>query len=217
MKRVMKGDNISRSALIRQIEIDADGSPGWYGDTWQFIKTIAKMPSTDKWIPCSERLPEIDYDNGTVVFATVMSEHDKEIRWVRELVYDENGAWCYPTGETYDQIVVAWMPKPEPYKGSGYERSMRMIRDLTEMNKLEDYLKANGFEYQREDEDAEPMDKHQIIVFENGVRSWDVICHYGSYGGDEGLLEGMGDLFGPDVDGYLTAEDVIKKIEEVRS
>lgn len=53
MKIVMKGDNISRSALIRQIEIDADGSPGWYGDTWQFIKTIAKMPSTDRkghWI-----------------------------------------------------------------------------------------------------------------------------------------------------------------------
>lgn len=107
-----------------------------------------------------------------------------------------------------------------------------MSRDLTEMNKLEDYLKANGFDYQREDqnntfppeewrvireimgEDAEPMDKHQIIVFEDGVRSWDVICHLGSYGGDEGLLEGMGDLFGPDVDGYLTAEDVIKKIEE---
>ena len=40
-------DNISRSALIRQIEIDADGSPGWYGDTWQFMKTIAKMPSTE--------------------------------------------------------------------------------------------------------------------------------------------------------------------------
>lgn len=95
--------------------------------------------------------------------------------------------------------------------------SMRMIRDLTEMNKLEDYLKANGFEYQREDEDAEPMDKHQIIVFEDGVRSWDVVCHYGSYGSDEGLLEGMGDLFGPDVEGYLTAEVVIKKIEEVRS
>ena len=107
-----------------------------------------------------------------------------------------------------------------------------MSRDLTEMNKLEDYLKANGFECQREDqdntftpeklrvireimgEDAEPMDKHQIIVFQDGVRSWDVICHRWSYGGDEGLLEGMGDLFGPDVEGYLTAEDIIKRIEE---
>lgn len=109
-----------------------------------------------------------------------------------------------------------------------------MTRDLTELNKLEAYLKANGFEYQREDqdntfspkewrvireimgEDAEPMDKHQIIVFEDGVRSWDVICHRWSYGSDEGLLEGMGDLFGPDVEGYLTAADVIERIEAMK-
>ena len=109
-----------------------------------------------------------------------------------------------------------------------------MSRNLTEMNKLEDYLKANGFEYQREDldnllppgswratqkilgEDAEPVDKHQIIVFENGACSWDVICQYGSYGNDEGLLEGMGSIFEDDVEGWLTAADVIKKIEEAK-
>lgn len=148
---------------------------------------------------------------------------------------DHNGEWLEaPCEDKHDKFVLC--SECRTFGGSGelaevvknYNfcpecgadmrgSSMRMVRDLTEMNKLEDYLKANGFEYQREDEDAEPMDKHQIIVFENGVRSWDVICHYGSYGGDEGLLEGMGDLFGPDVDGYLTAEDVIKKIEEVRS
>ena len=42
------GDNISRQGLLLQIEKDADGSPGWYGDTWQFIKTIKSMPSTDR-------------------------------------------------------------------------------------------------------------------------------------------------------------------------
>lgn len=140
---------------------------------------------------------------------------------------DRKGHWIKTT-HTYETIYVCSeccyaegdMPKRDFCPQCGAKmvvNNMRMIRNLTEMNKLENYLKANGFEYQREDEDAEPMDKHQIIVFENGVRSWDVICHYGSYGSDEGLLEGMGDLFGPDVDGYLTAEDVIKKIEEVRS
>lgn len=114
-----------------------------------------------------------------------------------------------------------------------------MSRDLTEMNKLEDYLKANGFEYQREDqdntlppeewrvireimgEDAKPMDKHQIIVFEDGVRSWDAICHRGSYGAENGLLEIMGDIVdenavGDRVEGWLTAAEVIERIEAMK-
>ena len=38
-------DMISRQALLRQIDIDADGEPGYYGDTWKFIDTIKMMPS----------------------------------------------------------------------------------------------------------------------------------------------------------------------------
>lgn len=105
-------------------------------------------------------------------------------------------------------------------------------RDLTEMNKLEAYLKEKGFKYERTDSDNtmdmtttgwmmanlgpdfEPFDLHQIVVYDGAVRIWDVVCHRGSYGCDQGLLEGMGVLFGPDVEGCLTAEDVIKKIEE---
>lgn len=109
-----------------------------------------------------------------------------------------------------------------------------MKRNLTELNKLEDYLKTNGFVYQREDKDnvysaeewkilvdvnganAQPMDRHQIEVFKKRRRSWDVICQFGSYGADKGLLEGMGDIFDDYVEGYLTADDVIKRIEEGR-
>lgn len=110
-----------------------------------------------------------------------------------------------------------------------------MKRDLTELNKLEAYLKEKGIEHTREDKDntytaemwthmidvfgaanVEPMDIHQIAVFDNGRRSWDVICQRGSYGCEEGLLEGMGDLFEPDVEGFLTAADVIKKIKEAK-
>lgn len=100
------------------------------------------------------------------------------------------------------------------------------------MNKLEEHLKAKGIDYHREDtdntfppeewkimkevlgDDVKPMDKHQIIVYDGDRRSWDVICQRGSYGCDQGLLEGMGDIFGGVVEGYLTAEDVINRIEE---
>lgn len=98
-----------------------------------------------------------------------------------------------------------------------------MTRDLTELNKLESYLKAHGYEYRREDHNkigetcnGEPVDFHQIKVYKYGMEIWDVVCQCGSYGAEKGLLEGMGDIFGFDVEGYLTADDVIQRIERTR-
>ena len=95
-----------------------------------------------------------------------------------------------------------------------------MKRDLTEMNKLEEYLKAHGIEYKRRDTEETPdeLDWHQIIVHDQ----WDAICHYGSYGCEQGLLEIMGALVdiekdGDSVVGWLTADDVIARIERRHS
>ena len=38
-------DLIDRQALLKQIDIDSDGEPGYYGDTWKFIDTIKNMPN----------------------------------------------------------------------------------------------------------------------------------------------------------------------------
>ena len=45
---------------------------------------------------------------------------------------------------------------------------------------------------------------------------WDVICQEGSYGYRDGLLEAYGDIVEADdvVEGYLTAQDVIERIEK---
>ena len=37
-------DLIDRQALLKQIDIDSDGEPGYYGDTWKFIDTIKNLP-----------------------------------------------------------------------------------------------------------------------------------------------------------------------------
>lgn len=106
-------------------------------------------------------------------------------------------------------------------------------RDLKELDKLEKYLKDHGVDYDRVDwtnkkrsnmcarniwahmnSFADNNDRHQIIVMEDGRRVWDVVCHYGSYGAVEGLLEGMGEIFDEDVEGWLTADDVIARIEK---
>ena len=43
----MRMDLIDRQALLKQIDIDSDGEPGYYGDTWKFIDTIESMPPAE--------------------------------------------------------------------------------------------------------------------------------------------------------------------------
>lgn len=90
---------------------------------------------------------------------------------------------------------------------------------MSELDKLEAYLKEHGYEYTREDVDGEPYtDVHQIVVYRNGQRLWDAICHSGSYGYSQGLLEVMGEIADIATDpgaciGWLTAQAVIDMLE----
>jgi hypothetical protein len=98
---------------------------------------------------------------------------------------------------------------------------------MTEMDKLDAALTERGIEhiYGRRfpeiDKIIEGTDLFkdqdwgtQIIVYENGVRKWDAICGYGSHGVDQGLIEIAGSITKEDVEGYLTAEDIIKRIKQ---
>lgn len=96
------------------------------------------------------------------------------------------------------------------------------MNDISELDKLANYLDDHGIQYGRYDTnnvlDSDGMqiilDRHQICVGEkeDGTWDWDVICQYGSYGFKEGLLEGLGSIFSG-AEGYLTAEDVIERLE----
>ncbi len=70
------------------------------------ISCVAKQPKTDKWVPCSDRLPE---DKRTVLMCG-------DAGWIKTGWY-ENGCWW--TGFSLANIedgVIAWQPLPEPYK-----------------------------------------------------------------------------------------------------
>lgn len=98
---------------------------------------------------------------------------------------------------------------------------------MSELDKLEEYLKVHDYDYERYDteERLDPhgliasLDRHQIVVTrDDGDRAWDAICQRGSYGYEEGLLEIYGDIVWADIDGdsvagWLTAQDVINRIE----
>lgn len=104
-----------------------------------------------------------------------------------------------------------------------------MKRDLTQLNKVEQYLIDNNIPYERFDNEDEistqipycldRYERHQICVpgCSAQIREWDVICQRGSYGAEDGLLEIYGSIVdlnaGDSVEGWLTADDVIARIK----
>ena len=63
----------------------------------------------------------------------------------------------------------------------------------------------------------ELYDGYQILV-EYGKLDFDAICHRGSYGHDDGLLEIMGTIVDVDydeVEGYLSAKEIIERVDKV--
>ena len=83
--------------------------------------------------------------------------------------------------------------------------------NLTELTKLYFWLNTNDYDFT-----YEPLlDGAQIIVYSEDERLWDAVCHSGSYGHENGLLEIMGAIVkedvGDDVEGWLTADDVIER------
>ena len=102
---------------------------------------------------------------------------------------------------------------------------------MTELDKLQEYLEQNGYTIKRVDTKPSELvrltspimdkglgERHQIIVYDDdGKIAWDAICHWGSYGFEQGLLEIMGSICRNQddvVEGWLTAQDIIDRLEE---
>ena len=80
----------------------------------------------------------------------------------------------------------------------------------TEMMKLAFGLYDRGIEFK-------PKSCFDGIQFIIGDWDWDAICHSGSYGHENGLIEVMGlPQCQDDVIGYLTAKEVLKMVDELR-
>lgn len=123
----MDSDLISRKALLELYEgLDGQGLKVPVEVVRQNIKD---MPTVDRWIPCSERMPE----DGRPVLATLVHtyEHDYRNYGIARYVEFDNGErhWYenhhgylewdkYSDGKGGCSLykVIAWMPLPSPYK-----------------------------------------------------------------------------------------------------
>lgn len=72
----------------------------------ELSEEIEKAQEKTRWIPVTERLPEVSYNS--------MLGWDKNYR--RSCLVQYNGyGFILPTGQYMD--IIAWMPLPEPYRG----------------------------------------------------------------------------------------------------
>ena len=95
-----------------------------------FTNAVKALPSADipQWIPCSERMPEESEWIGTKEFGTTISDEvlvtfeSRGKRFVKPMHF-QNGELGGMDKHTMDAFygewkVVAWMPLPEPWKGT---------------------------------------------------------------------------------------------------
>ena len=94
------------------------------------LEIIEEQPKVGEWIPCSERLPIKEYENGknirgedavypALVTAKVVDfEANEELILTHEAWFFEwNGKLDFYFNSEEKANVIAWQPLPQPYKG----------------------------------------------------------------------------------------------------
>lgn len=101
---------IDEKKLIEDIEKEFDGVCVYDVSPSQavadFVEIVDRQPKVGEWIPCSERLPEYDYD-------TVLCVTDTNF-WSVMVYTKEHG--FRSADMDFNGEVIAWMPLPAPYK-----------------------------------------------------------------------------------------------------
>ena len=106
-------DLIRREDAIRWVKTECNpyGKPTLdFESGKKVIEHLEHMPSADRWIPCSERLPK-DWEH-VLVCTTVTYTTPIFVDWY----VDEIGSWA-----NEGDSVIAWMPLPKPWKGADDE------------------------------------------------------------------------------------------------
>lgn len=127
-------DLISRKAVL---DIIGNLPPEEIARAWAYV-SVSQLPSVEEWIPCSERLPE---HNTPVVVTYVNHNPEPYYRHIKDKPFTGfgiyfHGKWFWYTSVLEDILseyganswaasneavdgdveIVAWMPRPEPYR-----------------------------------------------------------------------------------------------------
>ena len=109
-KAVIKDKNKLSEAMEKLAEFEEKEKCGEWIDAIELAK-IAITLQRQKWIPCSERLPD-----GEALCC------DRVGYMLIGCVREENGRYLAETDDDY-LICSAWMPLPDPYKEEEHEQT----------------------------------------------------------------------------------------------
>ena len=112
-------DLISRQVAIDALNEANEAGVCWRGgyeqrrnDFQEAIDCINDLPTAQKWIPCSERLPEPEVETQMRGWFITSNQYGGVSMTCYEF---ENSP--FKKGWQTDMRILAWMPLPEPYKG----------------------------------------------------------------------------------------------------
>lgn len=83
----------------------------------EWLRGFIRKHMNDDWIPCEERLPEVDADIDETWEDDDCPEYNVTIQGASEattLKHSPDGDWFDANGCVYN--VIAWQPLPEPYR-----------------------------------------------------------------------------------------------------
>ena len=97
-----------------------------FADCIEALEILPSAQPEQRWIPCSEKLPE--YNESVLTWDGYVFCIEKRIPYIRDDdgepiegdwwvsdEYDEYESECYPN--LRDGAAITWMPLPDPYKG----------------------------------------------------------------------------------------------------
>ena len=115
-------DLINRQDVIKRAHLPTIEDAGYEVIRLDYVLSLTPAQPEQRWIPCSERLPEEDYWLGgsgrqfsDEVLVSVANYDDEDIwTYISQTI---DGEWALEL-PSYCKII-AWMPLPEPYQGEG--------------------------------------------------------------------------------------------------
>ena len=89
-----------------------------YDEAFRMAIEALSVEVKDDWVPCSKGLPDIGED-----VLTTDIYGDVDIETLTEVPRSDNVIWEDEDGFYTDfEDIIAWMPKPKPYKGDKKEK-----------------------------------------------------------------------------------------------